>query len=171
MSDAELDLRAAVLRDAFDGSFAEPPPAVKDDSERFLAIEAAGTAYAIAQAEVAALFVDRPVAALPSAAPTCLGVAMLDGEPVAVHSLAGLLGHGASDGAPPRWTLRVAESALGLAFDRLDGQLRVPRDAIAPWQSGMTHTLIAASISADGATRPIVRLDAVVALLAATREE
>ena len=170
MTDAELNLRAAALRDAFDGSFAEPPPAVKHDVERFLAIEVAGTAYAIAQTEVAALFVDRPVAALPSAAATCLGVAMLDGELAPVHSLAALLGHGASD-APPRWTLRVAGSALALAFDRLDGQLRVVRDAIAPLQSGMAHPLIAATIGADGAVRPIVRLDAIVTQLARTREE
>jgi len=171
MNDAEIVQRAATLRVAFDRSFAEPPPAIERGTERFLAITIAGTAYAVAQAEVAALFVDRPIAELASAATTFLGVAMLDGEPVPVHGLAALLGHGTGD-APPRWMLRVARSVLGLAFDRLDGQLRVPRNAIAALQPGAADPLIGGSIALNGITRSIVRLDAAVAQLAAgIREE
>jgi chemotaxis signal transduction protein len=171
MTDPEFNLRAAALRDAFDGSFAELPLATQHETERFLAVEVAGVAYAIAQSEVAALFVDRSLAALPSAAATCLGVAMLDGELVPVHSLAALLGHTASE-TQPRWTLRVADHLIGLAFDRLEGQLRVARDTIAPLPPSTGHPLIATSLATDGIARPIVSLGAAVTQVeTGTKEE
>lgn len=171
MNDAELDRRVATLRAAFDGSFAEPPPAIERRTERFLAIEIAGTAYAVAQVEAAALYVDRPIAELPSMAATCLGVTTLNGELVPVHSLALLLGHGAAEGTP-RWTMRVAGSVLGLAFDRLEGQLRVTTDAITALQPGASTPLIAACITTNGITRPIVRVhEAIAQLETGIREE
>jgi len=125
-----LSGRAAELRRAFDRSFAVPQNATVEDSVELLAIRAGGAGYAIRLAAVSGLFADRTVTALPSPVPELLGVAAFRGTVVPVYDLGVLLGHARS--GKPRWlVLDTGTPAVGLAFEELDGHLRVPAGEIA----------------------------------------
>jgi purine-binding chemotaxis protein CheW len=121
--------RAAELRLAFDRSFAEAPRAEPVRLEDLLAFRVAGDPYAVRLADTRGLFADRKIVRLPSPARELLGVAGFRGAVVPVYDLRALLGYPAAEA--PRWLFLAAHaSAVGLAFDRFDGQLRVPSAAI-----------------------------------------
>jgi len=124
----------ARLRGDFDRSFAAPPPAAATALTDLLAIRVGGDPYAVRLADVSALVVDRQATPLPAAAPELLGVAGLRGLVVPVYDLATLLGY---PGAPaPRWLVLAAGTPpVALAFDGVDGHLRVPPEAIAAPQA------------------------------------
>jgi purine-binding chemotaxis protein CheW len=129
---ALLPDRLAELRDAFDRSFAEPPTA-SARAEDLLAVTVAGTAYAIRLDAISGLFADRCVTPLPGPLPELLGVAAFRGSIIAVYDLGALLHHPKPAESPPhRWlVLDAGTPAVALAFDRLDGHLRVPAGSIA----------------------------------------
>jgi len=157
-----LGQRAADLRHAFDRAFAEPPRSAAAPMEGLLAIGAGGDAYALRLAEITGLFVDKKLAPLPSLVPELLGIAGFRGALVPVFDLRALLGHPA--GPPPRWlVLAFPRAPVGLAFDRFDGHLHVPGDAIAKMdrrESGRAH--VHEVVRAAGAMRPIVDLPSVL---------
>lgn len=113
----------ATLRDAFDRSFAEPlrEPIVEVD---VIAVQAGGGPCAFAQRDIAALRTDLAITPLPSDNPAMRGVASFHGALIAVWDL-GLLLHGAPV-ASLRWCAVVRDETVAVAFDRLDGRLRVP---------------------------------------------
>jgi purine-binding chemotaxis protein CheW len=124
-----LPERLAELRRTFDRSFAVLPPPLSD-TDNLLAIRVAGDPHAIRLTEVSALFADHTTTALPCSLPELRGVAGFRGAIVAVYDLATLLGYPWS--AAPRWLLLTAGTpAVALAFDTLDGHLRVASDAMA----------------------------------------
>jgi chemotaxis signal transduction protein len=125
-----LGERLADLRRAFDQSFAEPPPPAAGETVDLLAVRMAGVGFAVRLSDTGGLFADRVVAALPAAVPDLLGVASFRGVIVAVYDLAALLGH--PPATAPRWMLLdTGTPPLALAFDSIDGHLRVPAAAIA----------------------------------------
>lgn len=129
--ESALTHRAAELRRAFDRGFAEAPGGEKVPTEAFLAIGAANDNYALRLAEISGLFVDKKVTSLPSGSPDLLGLASFRGALVPVYDLRALLGYPA--GPVPRWLVLMApQTPVGLAFDRFDGYLDIPLEAVAP---------------------------------------
>jgi chemotaxis signal transduction protein len=131
--------RLVDLREAFDRSFVEPTQPNLIETEDLLAIRVNDRPYAVRLSTIASLAADRPITALPGAPPRLLGVAALRGVVVPVYDLADLLG--LSRSTPPRWTiLTAAEPPMALAFDGVDGHLRLPREAISTRTDGAART-------------------------------
>lgn len=133
MTAFDRDGGAAVLRQAFDGAFAEAAAACNARTEDLLAFRVAGEPYALRLAAVAGLSTDRRIAAFPGVpgVPGLLGLAGVRGGLVAVYGLRALLG--LPPGPSPRWIARLrCERAVGLAFDELDGYLRLAPGEVAP---------------------------------------
>lgn len=130
-----LPERLAELRWTFDRSFAEPPPPRTAEVDDLLGIRVAGDPYAVRLSGISALFADRMTTPLPCSLPELLGVAGFRGAIIPVYDLATLLGYPAS--ATPRWLVLTAElPPFALAFDTLDGHLRVAADAFARVDAG-----------------------------------
>lgn len=147
--------RAAQMRQEFDQAFARPLAPETAHLEDLLTIRLGQEAYALRLSDIAGVFADRAVTALPGDTPALLGIAGLRGAIVPVYDLAALLGHD-RDGERPRWLALTAASAntsVGFAFAALDGQLRIPRDDIVvAHDSGATD-----GSSGGGARRRYVR--------------
>lgn len=126
--------RAAELRLAFDGGFAQPiefDATVKID---LLAIRIGAETCAIRLREIAGLFVDKSVTRIPGSALALLGIAGFRGAILPVFNLQSLLAR--STAATPRWLVIAAAAPVALAFDAFEGQMRVSPDAILPRPSG-----------------------------------
>ncbi len=123
VNDDDLTARAASLRRDFDASFAraaQPAPAFED----FLAARIGDGAYAIALSAIAGVHRDRKITPIRSRAAHLLGVAAFRGTTAPIYDLREILGHSAT--SPPRWlVLAQAASAVGFAFDALEGHLRI----------------------------------------------
>jgi chemotaxis signal transduction protein len=154
--------RAAMLRQVFDQAFAAAPAGTSTPTEAFLAIGAGGDNYALRLVEISGLFVDKKVVPLPSESPDLLGIASFRGALVPVYDLAVLLGYAAKP--LPRWLVLVApQTPVGLAFDRFDGYLNLPREVNAQ-QTGAENTRqhLAESMSAAGLLRPVVAVASIL---------
>jgi purine-binding chemotaxis protein CheW len=128
----QLQQRLTELRNTFDESFARPVRPYGGQIEDLLAIRVADEPYAVRLDDVAglALATDTVVTPLPGAPPHLLGVASVRRTVVAVHDLAALLGQARP--ASPRWLILArGEPPVAVAFDRVDGHLRLPRAATA----------------------------------------
>lgn len=122
--------RAAELRQAFDRSFASPPPQAAQETEDLLAISVAGDSYAIRLAEIVGIVAGRTVIAVPAATSHLLGLAGIRGEIVPVFGLASILGYRLASDAP-RWVILCAgEETIALAFADLEGYLRLPKSSL-----------------------------------------
>jgi chemotaxis signal transduction protein len=152
--------RADALRRSFDASFAAPAGTAERAAEQLLAITIGDAGQAFWLADIAAIVVDRAITRLTGPVPELLGIIGLRGSLIPVFDLPALLG--AVDRGPRRWLVVTAGvPRVGLAFARFDGHLRVPHTAIAvdPTSGGQI-------VDAGGVARPIVRVAALVALLA-----
>jgi chemotaxis signal transduction protein len=126
--------RLAELRQAFDASFALPPAPPRDDTVDLLAVTVGADRVAIPLTTMSGLVADRVVTPLPGSPPDLLGVAGLRGHLVPVYDLARVSGRAWQPvvSAPRRWLILAGGSpAFAVAVDRVDGHLRVARDAIA----------------------------------------
>ncbi len=157
-----IDKRAAELRLAFDQSFSDAPAGAKMPTEAFLAIGAGSDGYALRLTEITGLYADKKVMPLPADVADLLGVASFRGTLIPVYDLRVLLGYPA--GPMPRWLVLVAaEAPIGLAFDRFEGHLLLPQDAIAheeKIQEGRQR--IAESLRMNGEVRSIVNVASVI---------
>jgi purine-binding chemotaxis protein CheW len=153
--------RLTGLRQAFDASYALAPPVQVEPPIDLLAIQVAGTAYAIRLSSTVGLYADRAVTPLPGPLAELLGVASFRGLIVAVYDLGTLLGHPASPA--PRWlVLDTGTPPVALAFDSVDGHLRVPVDAIADAPAERTEVSPAREVvSVAEGFRPLVDLPAI----------
>ncbi len=157
--------RAAALRRAFDRSFAEAPSAGPTLMEDLLAIRVAGDPYAVRLAEISGLFADKRVTQLPGPLPELLGIAGFRGMIAPVYDLRALLGH--PGGGAPRWLVLAAAMPVALAFDALDGHLRVPREAIvANADPGVRSEVVSCEV-----VRPIVDIPSLLETLARRARE
>lgn len=120
-----MKLNALDLAAEFDGSFAlahrEAPVTVD-----VLAIGVGGDRYALRISDIAGLFADRAITAVPSSRAELLGIAGFRGSIVPVFDLAVLLGY--TSIAAPRWLVIASGTPVALAFEEFAGQLRVPRE-------------------------------------------
>jgi purine-binding chemotaxis protein CheW len=166
--DAEVASKATALRDAFDRSFAEPPPAAPEASTDLLGIRIGVTSYALDLSEIVAVFADRRIVPLPSAAHGFLGVATLRGDVVPVYGLGSLLGHAGAD-EQPRWLVLAGRGPFAaFAFDAVEGHVRLSGADIAPVQSQAQAPTqpapghVRASALVDGTPRPIIGIRALM---------
>jgi chemotaxis signal transduction protein len=117
--------RARALREAFDLSFAAPPPVALEERDDLLMIRVAGDRYAIRLREIGGIVGKRPIVAVPAAAEHLLGLAGVRGDVLPVFSLASILGH--SETEAPAWMVLCGDApAFALAFAHFDGYTRVP---------------------------------------------
>ncbi|HUG26322.1 chemotaxis protein CheW [Piscinibacter sp.] len=162
--------RATELRRDFDRSFAEPPRARRPPSIDLLAIRLGGDPHALRLSAISGVFASKKLTPLPGASPDLLGIAGFRGSVVPVYDLRMLLGYPASD--RPRWLVVAAAQPVALAFEGLDGYLRLPLDRIArPEQPHASrahvHELarVADPRTPAQAPRPLVDLDSIVAAI------
>jgi chemotaxis signal transduction protein len=151
------------LRRTFDSAFASEPAAPVERVD-LIALRAAARSYAVRVSEIAGVVPFGGAVPLPCEEPAMLGIAAVRGTPLAVYDLAALVGDGPAKA--PRWMLLSAGAdRVALAFDELDGYLRIPRDqlvAAAP-EHGAKATFRPVELARCGASlRPIVSVTAVV---------
>ncbi len=156
----ELRQRTQRLRAAFDRTFAGPPVA-QPPTEALLAVVAGGARYALRMSEISELVSDRVVIAVPSPVAELRGVVGVRAEVIAVYDLAALLGHARAEA--PRWLAVCGEGGgrAALAFDGLDGHLRVARADVHA-AADRTHAHLIEVVRIDAETRPIVSVPALL---------
>ena len=157
-----IDKRATELRMAFDQSFAQASAGVSASTEAFLAIGVGGDNYALRLSEISGLYTNKKVLALPSDVPELLGVASFRGALIPVYDLRVLLGYPVN--LRPRWLVQVAAATpIGLAFDRFDGHLHLPRDAIGKEEKAQEREQhLTESLRTNGEVRPIVSVASMI---------
>ncbi|MEV6932249.1 chemotaxis protein CheW [Dactylosporangium sp. NPDC051485] len=171
----DMHRRLARLREDFDRSFADPPRQEVAGHDDLLAIRAGGVRYALRLTQAAGLFPDRPVTRLPGPLPALLGVAGFRGAIVPVYELAAVLGTWSTPAIPddagntPRWLVLAAGTPpVALAFERLDGHLRMPRDALVEEAAGHgPQGCLRGIVPLPDGARPIVDVAAVRAAVQA----
>jgi chemotaxis signal transduction protein len=163
----DMRRRLAELRDSFDRSFADPHREEVAGFDDLLAIRVGGQRYALRLTQAAGLFPDRPVTRLPGPLAALLGVASFRGSIVPVYDLGAVFGHPAA--AAARWlVLAAGDPPVALAFEELDGHLRVPRDLIVEESTGHgPRGCLRGIVPLDGGARPIVDVPAVRAAIQA----
>ncbi len=156
---------AGQLRTRFDASFAEPPRPPLGDTVELLALRAGEGRYALRLSQAAGLYSDRPVTALPGPVPALLGVAGFSGAIVPVYDLAALLGSPPTrspSARSPRWlVLANGDPPLTVAFDELDGHVRIPAADLVAEPQGHHGDYLRGLVALPEGSRPIVDLPAV----------
>jgi chemotaxis signal transduction protein len=127
--DALISKTALQLQHEFDSSFNRLPLSQTGEFVSLLAIRVGSHPYAVRLSAIAALHADKQIVALPDAPQELLGIAGFRGAIVPVYSLAALLGDPGAAGS--RWVALTRTMPVGLAFERLDAYLHIPRAAIA----------------------------------------
>lgn len=153
--------RAAELRRAFDSSFARLPDVQRASGENLLGVTVGSDPYLVRLTEIAGVFVDKKITAVPSAVPAFLGFAGLRGTVVPVYDFGMLLGYPASQ--MPRWLMVSSDGAVGLAFEAFQQCVTVPFEAItAGAYSGAQERYVREVVRLGDVVRPVVSLTAVV---------
>jgi chemotaxis signal transduction protein len=163
--------RAAELRLAFDGAFAEPLQIDTTARDDLLAIRAGAQACAVRLSEINGLFADRRITRVPGGVAALLGIAGFRGAIVPVYSLQSLLGLG-HPSQTPRWLVMAKAEPVALAFEAFEAQLRVLPDAIMPRQARAELPGYARDfVRLQNSTRPIMHLPSVLAAIKTPRPE
>lgn len=156
LSQAVLDLRAE-----FDGAFAQAPHLAETASQNMLAIRVGTEPYALPLEQIAGLYADRHVTALPSPLPSLLGVSSFRGQIVPVYDLALLLGHG--QGLAPRWLVLVrCAQPLALAFGQFESYFTVAPQEIMSAGAAPGRPHLYDTVQGADAPRPVIQLPSVV---------
>lgn len=155
-------MKARDLRDAFDSAFARLPETADDQRARLIAIRIGGEPHALRLHEIAGVFADRVISAVPSRSRALLGIAGVRGSVVPVFDLGALVGYPAR-GTKLRWLVIAARQRVGFAFESFDGYFAVAPTAIVRAREGSTHVDEVARVGDQ--LRPIVLLDSVIAAL------
>jgi purine-binding chemotaxis protein CheW len=154
--EASFELKATALREAFDRSFASPPPTVSSDFEDLLSIRVAGDAYVIRLRDITRVVAKRTIVPVPAAAPHLIGLLGLDGEVVPVFGLASLLGYDHEGEAPPWLVVCGPRDPVALGFSELEAHLRLARSALRADDAARSHTAIdEVAVTASG-VRPVI---------------
>lgn len=153
--------RLADLRQAFDRSFAEAPRHQVTALQDLLDIRLGATPCALRVAEIAALFGDIKITPVPTGVAELLGIAGFRGALLPVYDLRALVGYRVD--TQPRWVAISAANSIGLAFDRVEGHIRVGEDALVP-QGGRESTVrhVREVVRIDGLVRPVLSIPSVL---------
>jgi chemotaxis signal transduction protein len=163
-----LSDRVSGLRRAFDLAFAVPAvsrsAAAADD---LLGIRVGDRAYALRLSELSQLLAPRRVVPLPSRHRAILGLVGVRGAPVAVCSLAALLGDPTGPPRSPWLALARSDTSVALAFDAWDGIFRVRHEDFHPRGADGSAGFVREVAVTDGIARPVVGLRAAIEALKA----
>jgi len=159
---SHLDSQASVLAQAFDRSFSLARTADLPAWSDFLAVRIAGAPYALPLADLGEIAPLGRITPLPDAAAACLGLAGLRSVITPVYDLRVLLGHPPAPGAG-RWLTSLAGARVALAFDAIDGHLRLP--GASPAQSEPDGRLVRDAVQTAAGLRPLVDVAAVLAAI------
>lgn len=156
--------RALALKRAFDDTFGEPAITDRAPLDDLLAIRVGDRPFALRLSEVAGVHADRAVTSLPTMVTELMGIMTVRGALVPVYDLASLLGWPTSTRA--RWLVIAAGAPVGLAFDRLDGHLRVPRHTITAHENADPSRHMQEIVQLEDGARPIISLASVLDAIA-----
>jgi len=167
MNDAlVLENKAAELRQAFDRSFACPPPEAPPEVEDLLTIRVAGDPYAISLRDIAGMVAGRKVVPVPAVTVDLLGLAGIRGGVVPVFALASILGYGPDPGSPRWMILCGAEEPIALAFSDFEGCLRLPKSSLhAHGSLRATCPYVHQVASTEAGARAVISIPLVVATI------
>jgi chemotaxis signal transduction protein len=155
--------RAAGLRRAFDAQFAERPAVRAADLEDFLLVGVSGLPYALRLSEIAGVAKSPTLCAVPTRRRELLGLTGIRGKAVCVYGLAAVLGL-PETGGPEAWlALGPGDDVVAVAFERLDGFVRVAASNTVD-AAGGEQPLVRGVLRGDAMARPIVDLGRVFAL-------
>lgn len=161
--------RAAVLRAAFDRSFAEPSRLDMNLMEDLLMVRAGDDVFAIRLSDIAGLYADKKITRVPGGDPALLGIAGFRGTIQPVYGLATLLGRPAE--AAPRWLVIAAAAPIALAFDGFDGHLRVASETIRPTDASAKELPFARDfVPVQQFVRPILHLPSILDAIRTQRQ-
>src|ERR1017187_1115486 len=158
--------KAAEFRQAFDLSFALPPPQASQEVEDLLTIRVAGDPYAIRLRDIAGMVAGRRVVPVPAVTLDLLGLASIRGGVVPVFGLASILGYGQAPGSPRWMILCEAEESIALAFSDFEGYLRLPKSSLhADENLRTTRQYVNQVASTDAGARAVISIPLVVATI------
>ena len=161
-----VESKAAELRQAFDLSFALPPPQELVEVEDLLTIRVAGDPYAIRLRDIAGMVAGCKVVPVPAVTPDLLGLAGIRGGVVPVFGLASILGYGPAPGSPRWMILCGAEEPIALAFSDFEGYLRLPKSSLhADENLRTTRQYVKQVASTEGGARAVIGIPLVVAAI------
>ena len=161
-----VESKAAALRQAFDLSFALPPPQASQEFEDLLAIRVAGDPYAIRLSDIVGIVAGRRVIPVPTVTLDLLGLAGLRGDVVSVFGLASILGYGQAPGSPRWMILCGAEEPIALAFSDFEGYLRLPKSSLhADENLRTTRQYVNQVASTEDGARAVISIPLVVATI------
>ena len=161
-----VESKAAELRQAFDLSFALPPPQASQEFEDLLAIRVAGDPYAIRLSDIVGIVAGRRVIPVPTVTLDLLGLAGLRGDVVSVFGLASILGYGQAPGSPRWMILCGAEEPIALAFSDFEGYLRLPKSSLhADENLRTTRQYVNQVASTEAGARAVINIPLVVATI------
>jgi purine-binding chemotaxis protein CheW len=153
--------RALMMRRDFDRAFAVPMRSDETAKEDFLAIRCGSEPCAIRLSQVAGLYADKKITAVPGGQPTLRGIAGFRGNILPVYDLPMLLGF--SLAPTSRWLAVVRSRPFALAFDAFDGQVRATNGAIMPRRASVTLPDCAGQfLQVPGFAAPIIDLPSVI---------
>jgi purine-binding chemotaxis protein CheW len=159
-----IENKAAKLRQAFDLSFALPPPPASQEVEDLLTIRVAGDPYAIRLCDIAGIVTGGKVVAVPAAAIDLLGLAGIRGDIVPVFGLASILGY-SQPPESPRWMLLCgADESIALAFSDFEGYLRIPKSCLyADENLRATRQYVSQAASTNAVVRCVISIPLILA--------
>ena len=161
-----VESKAAELRQAFDLSFALPPPQASQEVEDLLTIRVAGDPYAIRLSDIAGIVAGRRVIPVPAVTLDLLGLAGIRGGVVSVFGLASILGYGQAPGSPRWMILCGAEEPIALAFSDFEGYLRLPKSSLhADENLRTTRQYVNQVASTEAGARVVISIPLVVATI------
>ena len=161
-----VESKAAELRQAFDLSFALPPPQASQEVEDLLTIRVAGDPYAIRLGDIAGIVAGRRVVPVPAVTLDLLGLAGIRGDVVSVFGLASILGYGQAPGSPRWMILCGAEEPIALAFSDFEGYLRLPKSSLhADENLRTTRQYVNQVASTEAGARAVINIPLVVATI------
>ena len=161
-----VESKAAELRQAFDLSFALPPPQASQEVEDLLTIRVAGDPYAIRLRDIAGIVAGRRVVPVPAVTLDLLGLAGIRGDVLSVFGLASILGYGQAPGSPRWMILCGAEEPIALAFSDFEGYLRLPKSSLhADENLRTTRQYVNQVASTEAGARAVISIPLVVATI------
>jgi len=162
----DVQSKAAELRQAFDLSFALPPPQASREVEDLLAIRVAGDPYAIRLRDIAGIVAGRRVVPVPAVTLDLLGLAGIRGDVVSVFGLASILGYGQAPGSPRWMILCGVEEPIALAFSDFEGYVRLPKSSLhADENLRTTRQYVNQVASTEAGARAVISIPLVVATI------
>jgi purine-binding chemotaxis protein CheW len=139
-----LAAKVVQLRTAFDRSFAEPVARAGPRMEHLLTIRVGGQPYAVRLSEVAGVYTGWSVVPVPGPRRELLGISGHRGDLIPVYDLAALLGITQPE-RPGCFVSAAGSEPVAFAFDRTDGHVRIPMDALPPSGSDSPWSVVRAA--------------------------